>query len=142
MSNADEQAVIEATEGFYAALNAMLAGDPSPLADVFSHADDVTYMPAEGGVLVGWDQVFADWSRQAEASRGGRAEAEGIRAVAGEDIAISQALTNGSITGTDGKTHQAQLRETSAFRREGGGWKMIAHHADAVSTWGDVVESG
>jgi ketosteroid isomerase-like protein len=140
MSDGDRQAVIEATHSFYAALNAMLAGDPNPLADVYSHAADVTYMPAEGGLLVGWDQVFADWSRQAEASRGGTAEAEEVQAVAGEDMAASQALTSGTITGTDGETRQVQLRESSAFRKEDGNWKMIAHHADAIPTWGEVVE--
>ena len=141
MSEPEKQAVIEATHRFYAALNAMLAGDPKPLTDVYSHADDVTYMPAEGGVLMGWDQVFADWSRQAEASRGGTAEAGDVRAVVGEGMAYSQALTRGTVTGTDGETRQVQLRESSVFRREDGRWKMIAHHADTIPAWGRVVES-
>jgi ketosteroid isomerase-like protein len=140
MSDGDEQAVIEATHGFYAALSAMLAGNPGPLAEVYSHAADVTYMPAEGGLLVGWDQVFADWSRQAEASRGGTAEAEEIRAVVGEDMACSMTLTSGTVTGVDGVTRQVQLRESSVFRKEDDDWKMIAHHADAIPAWGEVVE--
>jgi ketosteroid isomerase-like protein len=140
MSDGDERAVIEATYGFYAALSAMLAGDPNPLADVYSHAADVTYMPAEGGLLVGWDQVFADWSRQAQASRGGTAEAEGVRAVVGKDMAASVALTRGTVTGMDGVTRQVQLRESSVFRREEDDWKMISHHADAIQAWGEVVE--
>jgi ketosteroid isomerase-like protein len=140
MSDSDEQAVIAATEGFYAALNAMFAGDPTPLSTVYSHADDVSYMPAEGGFLVGWDQVFADWSRQAQASRGGSAEAESIRAVVGQDLAISQALTNAMVQGADGEIHRNQVRETSAFRKERGEWKMISHHADAIQSWEAVVD--
>ena len=141
MSDGDRQAVTEATHSFYTALSAMLEGDPNLLADVYSHAADVTYMPAEGGLLVGWEQVFADWSSQAAASRGGTAQAEDVRAIAGDDMAISQALTTGTIIGTDGETRQVQLRESSAFRKEDGLWKMIAHHADAVPIWGKVVES-
>jgi ketosteroid isomerase-like protein len=140
MSNGDEQAVIEATHSFYAALNAMLAGDPDPLADVYSHAADVTHMPAEGGLLVGWDQVFGDWSRQAEASRGGTAEPREVRAVAGGGMACSLALTSGTVTGTDGGTREVHLRESSVFRKEDDDWKMIAHHADAIRAWGEVVE--
>jgi ketosteroid isomerase-like protein len=140
MSDRDEQAVVEATHGFYAALSAMLTGNPSPLAEVYSHAADVTYMPAEGGLLVGWDQVFADWSRQAKASRGGTAEADEVRAVVGEDMACSVAMTSGTVTGMDGVTRQVQLRESSVFRKEDDDWKMIAHHADAIQAWGEVVE--
>jgi hypothetical protein len=49
----DEAAVLAANEAWYMALNAMLNGDPAPFADVYSHADDVSYMSAEGGLRVG-----------------------------------------------------------------------------------------
>lgn len=42
----DEAAVLAANEVWYMALNAMLNGDPAPFADVYSHADDVSYMSA------------------------------------------------------------------------------------------------
>ena len=51
------EAVRAATMQFYDALGAMFAGDPEPLKDLYSHADDVTYLPGEGGLLVGWDAV-------------------------------------------------------------------------------------
>jgi ketosteroid isomerase-like protein len=142
VSASEDQAVIAATRAFYAALNAMLAGDPDPLADVYSHADDVTYMPAEGGFLFGWEAVSADWSRQAQASRGGAVEAEDIQVTVGAEIAISGAYTGAKMTAPDGEVREVRLRESSAFRREDGEWKMIAHHADDLSVWEDVVKSG
>jgi len=139
MTDTDEQGVIDATAGFYEALNAMLAGDPKPLAGVYSHADDVTYMPAEGGLLVGWEQVFADWSKQAAASRGGSAKPGPVHVVAGADLGISLAETIGAVTAADGSEQQVRLRESSAFRREGGEWRMISHHADDLSAWEGIV---
>ena len=139
MADTDEQGVIDATAGFYEALNAMLAGDPEPLAGVYSHADDVTYMPAEGGLLVGWEQVFADWSKQAAASRGGGAKSGPVHVVAGAELAISLAETVGAIRVADGSEQQTRIRESSAFRREGGEWKMISHHADDLTAWEGVV---
>ena len=50
---------------FYAALNAMFEGDLAPMVEVWSHADDVTYMGPDGGFQVGWKQVLADWEKQA-----------------------------------------------------------------------------
>lgn len=129
-----------ATERFYLALNAMLAGDPEPLAEVYSHADDVSYMPAQGGFLVGWKAVYADWRKQAEASQGGTAMAEEMRVIVGEDIAVSQAYTRATVTGPDDVVSQERIRESSAFRKEDGEWKMIGHHADALSAWEDVVK--
>ena len=40
----DTKAVAEAVAGFYAALNTMFKGDLGPMLEVWSHADDVTYM--------------------------------------------------------------------------------------------------
>ncbi len=63
-----------------------------------------------------------------------------MRAVVGEDMACSVTLTSGTVTGMDRVTRQVQLRESSVFRKEGGDWKMITHHADAIRAWGEVVE--
>jgi hypothetical protein len=41
------------------ALNAILAGDVAPMAAVWSHGDDVTYMGPDGAIRIGWNQVRA-----------------------------------------------------------------------------------
>ena len=58
----DEQAIREAAEKFKAALNAMLAGDASAMAEVWSHADDVTYMGPAGGIRVGRRSASRSWA--------------------------------------------------------------------------------
>ena len=60
-SDAQEKAVIAAQERFYTALNALFGGDAGPMEDVWSHADDVTYMGPGGGMQVGWPAVSANW---------------------------------------------------------------------------------
>ena len=135
---ASRQAVEEALAGFYMALNAMLGGDPVPLENVYSHHADVLYMPAQGGVRVGWEQVFADWKDQARLSAGGRAEYEIAGIVMGEDMAVCTSITQAESHSPNGKSQRASLRETSVFRLERGGWKMVAHHADILSGWADT----
>ena len=67
----DEKAIHAAVDRWLVALNAMFAGDPEPFAELYSHADDVTYMGAEGTYCVGWDAAYDDWKMQAEKSLGG-----------------------------------------------------------------------
>lgn len=134
--------LVEANHRFYAALNAMFAGDPEPFADVYSHADDVSYLPAQGGVRVGWDATWADWRQQAAAARGGSAEIVQEHAIAGSDMGATQTEITGQVTGPDGRTHRVHARETSVYRREDGRWRIVAHQADAIPEWVEVVDTG
>ena len=131
-SHEDEQAVRKAAAQFYTALNAMLAGDPNPLKEVYSHADDVTYMGAAGDFRIGWDQVYADWQAQADMVPGGQAAPVDIHVTVGQDMAVTQNYTRGEVKNQAGKFQKTLLRETCVFRQEDGKWKMIAHHADAL----------
>ena len=139
MSSNDENAVREALNGFYEALNAMFMGNPNPLETIYSHASDVTYLPAEGGIQAGWDAVFADWKLQADKSLGGKAGISDVHIVVGNDLAIANNITRGQVKGADGATVEISLRESSAFRKENGTWKMIAHHADNFKLWEGIV---
>ncbi len=139
MSSDDEKAVRAAVDGFYETLNAMFKGDPDPLKNVYSHANDVTYLPAEGGIQVGWDAVFADWKLQADKSLGGKVEISDVHIVVGQDLAIANNVTHGHVKGPDGAAVNISIRESSAFRKENGSWKMIAHHADDFKLWEGVV---
>lgn len=119
----------------------MLRGDPEPFAELWSHTDDIVYLPAEGGINVGWEQAYSDWKRQAGASRGGDAELVDVHVAVGDRMALSAATTRARVRGTDDNVHTVELRETSVFRREGGDWRMVAHHADDFSLWRRVTGS-
>ncbi|BAQ18392.1 YybH family protein [Methyloceanibacter caenitepidi] len=131
----EEKAVCAAVDQWIVVLNAMLNGDPKPLADLYSHADDVTYMGAEGTFRVGWEATYADWQAQAEKSSGGQVAPAEVHVVVCGDLAAVQHLTRGQVRQPDGQTNETNVRESSVFRKELGAWKMIAHHADALAYW-------
>jgi len=135
----DEKAVREASMQWYVALNAMLNGDPEPFAALYSHAGDVTYMGAEGGMRVGWAATYADWKAQAAKSLGGSVEPVAMHIVVGRDWALCYVNTKGTVKMQDGKTRDTSARESSVFRKENGVWKMIAHHADKLLPWAEIV---
>jgi uncharacterized protein (TIGR02246 family) len=131
----EEMAVRNAVNQWFVVLNAMLNGDPAPFAELFSHADDVTYMGAEGTYRVGWQETYADWKAQAEKSAGGSVHGEDIHVVVNGDMASATHCTKGEVKDQKGRMGQTLVRETSVFRKEDGQWRMIGHHADVVPSW-------
>lgn len=134
-----EAAVREAVERWAEALNAMLGGDPEPLAELYSHADDVVYMGAEGTYRVGWEAAYADWSEQAAKSLGGTAVLEDVHVIVQGDLAFASHNTRSTLATPAGGREVVTVRETSAFRREDGAWRMVAHHADRFALWEQTV---
>ncbi len=131
-SDDDKKAIMEATDQFYIALNSMFKGDLDLMKDVWSHADDVTYMGPGGGFKVGWDQVLADWEAQAAMKLGGTVKAEDMRITVGHDIAVTSNYAKGENINAEGKPQTVSIRVTNIFRKEDGKWKMIGHHTDLL----------
>jgi ketosteroid isomerase-like protein len=113
-------------------LNAVFAGDLAPMKEVWSHADDITYMGPDGGFQKGWNQVLANWQKQASLSLGGKVEPSDIVMNVGKDIAVCHDLEKGQNKGKDGKALIVSIRATNIFRKEGDKWKMIGHHTDLL----------
>ena len=127
----EEKAVRQATDEFYAALNAMFEGNVEPMKTIWSHSEDVTFMGPDGKFTVGWDQVLADWERQAAMKLGGAVRPERIHVTVGQDIATVACYEVGENI-IDGKPQTVSLRATDIFRKEDGQWKMIGHHTDTL----------
>ena len=125
----NESTVQEATAGFYAALNAMLTGDVDPMKEVWSHAEDVTFMGPDGSVNVGWNEVLANLEVQTKMKLGGEIRHEQIMVTVGQDLAVMQCREVGENV-IDGKPIAVSLRATNVFRKENGAWKMIGHQTD------------
>jgi ketosteroid isomerase-like protein len=128
------QDIEQAVGQFYTALTAMFTGDLGPMKEVWSHADDVTYMGPSGGFQVGWDQVLKTWEEQAAMKLGGKVEPTGMRITVGQDLAIVSNVETGENTNVAGKAEKLSIRATNLFRKEHGKWKMIGHHTDLVSS--------
>jgi uncharacterized protein (TIGR02246 family) len=135
----DEQALRTAIDQWFSALNATIAGDPEPFSAVFSHADDVIYMSGEGTYRIGFDAAFADWKAQAARSLGGHAEPQDIRMIISGDTAAVALVSHATVTVPDGGSKEIRFRHTNVFRKEGGAWKMIVHHADNSPVWTSIV---
>ena len=131
-SGNDEKAVRQEAAQFYSALNALFTGKLAPMIRVWSHADDITYMGPGGGFDVGWTQVLANWKRQAAMELGGRVEPYRMQITVGQELAVIENFEKGVNTNAAGTSQKVSIRATSVFRKEGGKWKMIAHHTDAL----------
>lgn len=121
----------EATERFYAALNAMLGGDATPMCDLWSHADDVSYMSPFGELLIGWDAVRASWQAQAGQRLGGEVHAEELHHVASPTLGFVVGFERGHVE-IDGARAPVNIRATSTYRMEDDRWAMIGHHTDPL----------
>jgi len=137
----DEQAIRQAVDKWFAALNAMFDGDPTPFADLWHQSDNVLYFSAEGTSCVGWRDIYADWSLQAAKSLGATAEGNDVRVMVTGDTAVAHYRTTGSVRTPDGQTTDMALRESSVYRKVAGQWKLVAHHADDLSSWEDVMNA-
>ncbi len=127
-----DEAVKAAAAQFYTALNAMFAGDAGPMKDVWSHADDVTYMGPAGGFQKGWPEVLKVWEEHAAMKLGGKVTPDQMEITAGQDIAITHNYEIGENFDKDGKRQEVSIRATNMFRKEGDQWKMIGHHTDLL----------
>jgi ketosteroid isomerase-like protein len=126
-----EKEVRMAAEQFYASLNTLFKGNLDPMIEVWSHADDVTYLGPSGGILVGWEAVRNSWAEQAKLKLGGRVEPEDMHVTAGDEIGITVDYERGT-SYINGKPEKVNIRATNVFRLENGKWKMIEHHADIL----------
>ncbi len=118
-----------ASKQFYAALNLLLNGNPRPMADIWSHRGPVTTMHPVGGREIGWDQVRESWGKVADAASHGKVELKDQLIQVSGNMAYEVGLEHVQSTFA-GRDVEADLRVTNIYRREGGAWKIVHHHAD------------
>jgi len=127
MSAQDE--IRGASAQFYAAMNRMVDGDATHLADVWSHSDTVTTMHPIGGEQVGWTAVRESFEQVAGVASAGRVELVDQIVEAGGDLAYEVGVERGEVT-LAGESVPIEHRVTNIYRREQGQWKMVHHHTD------------
>jgi ketosteroid isomerase-like protein len=132
-STIDEtKAVEQVSNQFYTSLNALFTGDFTPMSEVWSHADDVTYMGPAGGFQRGWDEVRNIWEEQAALKLGGNVEPFDLQVTVNGDLAFTQCYEKGANFDAQGEPVNVSIRATNVFRKENGQWKVIAHHTDLL----------
>jgi hypothetical protein len=125
-------ALMAANDGFYAALNKLLAGDPSGMAGVWSHGNGVSDFGPFGKMLDGWPEVEHRFGEEAAKRMGGSVTCENAAAFVGDEMGVVTCIEAAGGLMIDGKSVTVRTRATNVFTREGGAWKMIHHHADAT----------
>ena len=121
----------DATATFYAALNAVLGGDAGPMLDLWSHADDITYMSPFGEILSGWEPVGASWQSQADQRFGGEVHPEELHHFASAELGFVVGFERGHVE-IGGEHTPVNIRATSMYRVEDDRWAMVGHHTDPL----------
>lgn len=131
--------VRDASERFYAALNEMVNGDASGMADIWAHGAEVSTMHPVGGREVGWTEVQDSWEGIAEISSGGEVNLKGRRIRVMGDVACEVGTEHVTAT-LAGKRTQGEIRVTNIYRRDDGTWKMVHHHTDTDPAMQDILD--
>lgn len=136
MSAADD--VRTASQQFYAALNAIVRGDATPMQAIWSHGASVSSMHPLGGREVGWDEVWKVFHQVSQAASNGHIALANQIVQAGTDMAYETGEEKGSFT-MAGQSIDISIRVTNVYRRDADGWKMVHHHTDLSQAMLDVV---
>ena len=129
----DHPALAELTRMAQESAEAYLAGDLDTYARVLPHADDFTLMPPFGGpTRQGF--ILDDDTREATRStfRGGHVEVEVDASYMTDDLAVLAVVEKQRGLVGDLAEQDWSLRVTLVFRREGGRWRLVHRHADAL----------
>jgi ketosteroid isomerase-like protein len=135
-----EQALREANEALYDALNELFLGNLDPMVSVWSHADHVTQMGPFGGRVTGWEAVKADFKQVADMKLGGKIECREMYMYVGGDMGYVICIEAGKNMNPDGSVVNVNHRATNIFRLENGEWKLVHHHTDTSSQLLDSYE--
>ena len=129
------QTFAAAVDAARAALRSMSTGDPGPTTALLSRRDDNVLANPLGPPIVGFDRVAAEAARVAAMFVDARPHQfdEVVRwsnADVGYVVAIEHALVRR--VGSE-EYVPLDLRVTTIFRREDGGWYVCLRHADRVT---------
>ena len=137
---AAEDEIRQASEQFYAALNRAINGDPGPMMEVWSHDSEVATMHPPGGRELGWEEVRAGWEQAAQVFSDGQISLDELVVVPlADDVAYTLGTEHGQGKLGD-ELVSIDWRVTNIYRREGGKWKMVHHHADVSPAVVEALE--
>jgi ketosteroid isomerase-like protein len=123
-------------ELYHEALAAFMKGDHEPAKRLFSQREDATLGNPFGPFARGWTQVVETMERAAALYRDGDADGfDTISKYVGPDLACTVEVERlRSKVGGREDLGPVELRVTTVFRREDGGWRIVHRHADPITT--------
>ncbi len=124
------QEIKQANDEFYAALNSMFTGDLAPLDNIWLHESTITNMGPFGSCLVGWDEVNAEFKKEAAMKLGGKVICKDLHIYSGKDMGYTVCVEEGLNMSAEGQPVTVNHRATNIFQLKEGKWKLIHHHTD------------
>jgi ketosteroid isomerase-like protein len=133
MSAVDE--VDQLIERFHQVQGEFVKGNPEPVKQLWSHAEDVTLNNPLSPPALGWDEVAKTIERAAEPFRDGEfLSAEIVHKHASPEFAYVVEIERGEAKiGAREEITPWALRVTMIFRPEEGTWKVVHRHADPIT---------
>ena len=131
MTIQDFEAIVEKT---HLALKEFFIGNPEPYSKLYSSAQDISLLGAQGGFAVGPKEVGQHLTTRASWFQAGENVTwERLVKVATEEIGYIVEIErfDARVGETSEITHVA-LRVTTIFRRENGQWKVIHRQGDPL----------
>jgi ketosteroid isomerase-like protein len=129
-----------ASDQFYAALNRLVTGDASSMAEIWSQSATVTTMHPIGSREVGWEEVRGAWEQAAALCTGGTVSLNDQLFETAGDMAYEVGIERGQVT-LDGRDVPIEHRVTNVPRREAEGWKIVHHHTDLAPAMVELLKS-
>lgn len=115
----------QANAAFYAAFEQL---DPEAMARVWSRQDPLLCIHPGWEPLLGAEQVMASWTAIFRHTSYMEIEFEEIAADGDDGLAWLHGVERVRQAGEAGQA-RGEVVATNVFRREAGGWRMVAHHA-------------
>ena len=128
-STVNEQELRQASNGFYAALREVVAGDASAMDGIWSHDPAVVTMHPLGGRQEGWDQIRASWGMVSGIGQKVDIDLHDATYFVAGNIGIVTGFERGDLN-FGGRHLDYSARVTNVFCYEGGAWKAALHHVD------------
>ena len=133
MSAVDD--VDELIERFHQVQGEFVKGNPEPVKQLWSHAEDVTLNNPLSPTARGWDEVANTIERAAAPFRDGEfLSAEIVHKHASPEFAYVVEIERGEAKiGAREEINPWALRVTMILRPEDGTWKVVHRHADPIT---------
>lgn len=128
MSVSDAAAVEGANARFYRAFEAL---DLAAMDAVWAHGEHVRCVHPGWPLLCGWEAVRESWRRIFDTTEEMRFTLSEVNVNVSGDLAWVTGIEN-ILSEVGGRVSVTAILATNLFERDGGGWRLIHHHASHV----------
>jgi ketosteroid isomerase-like protein len=128
--------IAEVIEQYHSACDAFAIGDPAPIKALYARGEDVLLANPFGGTSRGWAAVSQALDFASSSFRDGKpVRFEEVSRYSSPDlVTLFEQEHWETKVGTRNELAPFDLRVTTSFRLDGGGWKIVGRHADPLTT--------